>query len=101
MNKIIYKVLFVVLIVAVLEIFDRFFKDRKDNPTKNTIYKTVIGIFWTIAAVATVLLYWSGFGYFKAGKTSVAVKLFAFGIFMTVSFGYKIYSFMREKNGRI
>ncbi|MDU2500869.1 hypothetical protein [Finegoldia magna] len=58
-----------------------------------------MGIFWIIAVLVTVLLYWAGYGYFKEGNSSVAVKLFVFGILMTVSVGYKIYTLIGNKNG--
>ncbi|MDU7925942.1 MAG: hypothetical protein E7J43_03450 [Finegoldia magna] len=87
------------IVVGLIALFERIFRNRKDNPTLNKIYKIIVGIFWIIATIVTVLLYWAGYGYFKQGNSSVAVKLFVFGILMTVSVGYKIYTLIGNKNG--
>ncbi|MDU5071156.1 hypothetical protein [Finegoldia magna] len=92
MSKFIYNMIYILIVIGLIALFDRIFKNRKSNPTLNTIYKILVTIFWIIATIVTVLLYWAGFGYFKEGKSSIAVKLFVFGILMTVSVGYKIYS---------
>lgn len=88
------------IVVALIALFERIFKNRKDNPTINKIYKIIMVILWIIAAIATVLLYWAGYGYFKDGDSSVAIKLFVFGILMTVSVGYKIYTLIGNKKWR-
>lgn len=87
------------MVVGLIALFERIFRNRKDNPTLNKIYKLLVVIFWIIATIVTVLLYWAGYGYFKQGNSSVAVKLFVFGILMTVSVGYKIYTLIGNKNG--
>ncbi|MDU2545327.1 MAG: hypothetical protein E7D13_04265 [Finegoldia magna] len=87
------------IVVGIIALFERIFRNRKDNPTLNKIYKILVVIFWIIATIVTVLLYWAGYGYFKQGNSSVAVKLFVFGILMTVSVGYKIYTLIGNKNG--
>lgn len=92
MSKFIYNMIYILIVIGLIALFDRIFKNRKENPTLNTIYKILVTIFWIIATIVTVLLYWAGFGYFKEGKASIAVKLFVFGILMTVSVGYKIYN---------
>lgn len=86
--------------LALIALFEKIFRNRKDNPTLNKIYKIIVTIFWVIAAIATVLLYWVGYGYFKDGNSSVAIKLLVFGILMTISVGYKIYTTFGNKNGR-
>lgn len=86
------------IVVALIALFERIFRNRKNNPTLNKVYKIIMGIFWIIAVLVTVLLYWAGYGYFKQGNSSVAVKLFVFGILMTVSVGYKIYTLIGNKN---
>lgn len=86
--------------LALLALFEKIFRNRRDNPTLNKIYKIIVTIFWIIAAIVTALLYWAGYGYFKDGKSSVAVKLFVFGILMTLSVGYKIYTTFGNKNER-
>lgn len=87
------------IVVALIALFERIFRNRKNNPTLNKVYKIIVGIFWIIAVLVTVLLYWAGYGYFKQGNSSVAVKLFVFGILMTISVGYKIYTLIGNKNG--
>lgn len=84
--------------MALIALFERIFRNRKNNPTLNKVYKIIVGIFWIIAVLVTVLLYWAGYGYFKEGNPSVATKLFVFGILMTVSVGYKIYTLIGNKN---
>ena len=86
--------------LALLALFEKIFRNRRDNPTLNKIYKIIVTIFWIIAAIVTVLLYWTGYGYFKDGNSSVAIKLFVFGILMTLSVGYKIYTTFGNKNER-
>lgn len=83
--------------MALIALFERIFRNRKNNPTLNKVYKIIVGIFWIIAVLVTVLLYWAGYGYFKDGDLSVAIKLFVFGILMTVSVGYKIYTTFGNK----
>lgn len=83
--------------MALIALFEKIFRNRKNNPTLNKIYKIIVGIFWIIAVLVTVLLYWAGYGYFKDGDSSVAIKLFVFGILMTVSVGYKIYTLIGNK----
>lgn len=85
--------------MALIALFDRIFRNRKNNPTLNKVYKIIVGIFWIIAVLVTVFLYWAGYGYFQDGNPSVATKLFVFGILMTVSVGYKIYTLIGNKNG--
>lgn len=85
--------------MALIALFERIFRNRKNNPTLNKVNKIIVGIFWIIAVLVTVLLYWAGYGYFKEGNPSVATKLFVFGILMTVSVGYKIYTLIGNKNG--
>lgn len=87
------------IVVALIALFERFFRNRKNNSTLNKVYKIIVGIFWIIAVLVTVLLYWAGYGYFKDGNPSVGTKLFVFGILMTVSVGYKIYTLIGDKNG--
>lgn len=99
MNKFVYNIIYVLIVVGLIALFERIFRNRKDNPTLNKIYKILVVIFWIIATIVTVLLYWAGYGYFKQGNSSVAVKLFVFGILMTVSIGYKIYTLIGNKNG--
>ncbi len=99
MNKFVYNIIYVLIVVGIIALFERIFRNRKDNPTLNKIYKILVVIFWIIATIVTVLLYWAGYGYFKQGNSSVAVKLFVFGILMTVSVGYKIYTLIGNKNG--
>lgn len=99
MNKFVYNIICVLIVVGLIALFERIFRNRKDNPTLNKIYKILVVIFWIIATIVTVLLYWAGYGYFKQGNSSVAVKLFVFGILMTVSVGYKIYTLIGNKNG--
>ena len=99
MNKFVYNIIYVLIVVGLIALFERIFRNRKDNPMLNKIYKIIVGIFWIIATIVTVLLYWAGYGYFKQGNSSVAVKLFVFGILMTVSVGYKIYTLIGNKNG--
>lgn len=99
MDKFFYNVIYVLIALALLALFEKIFRNRKDNPTINKIYKIIVTIFWIIAAIVTVLLYWAGYGYFKDGNSSVAIKLFVFGILMTVSVGYKIYTLIGNKNG--
>lgn len=99
MNKFVYNIIYVLIVVGLIALFERIFRNRKDNPTLNKIYKIIVGIFWIIAVLVTVLLYWAGYGYFKDGDSSVAIKLFVFGILMTVSVGYKIYTLIGNKNG--
>lgn len=99
MNKFFYNIIYVLIALALLFLFEKIFKNRKDNPTLNKVYKIIVGIFWIIAVLVTVLLYWAGYGYFKDGNPSVATKLFVFGILMTVSVGYKIYTLIGDKNG--
>lgn len=99
MNKFVYNIIYVLIVVGLIALFERIFRNRKDNPTLNKIYKILVVIFWIIATIVTVLLYWAGYGYFKQGNSSVAVKLFVFGILMTVSVGYKIYTLIGNKNG--
>ena len=98
MNKFVYNIIYVLIVVGLIALFERIFRNRKDNPTLNKIYKIIVVIFWIIATIVTVLLYWAGYGYFKQGNSSVAVKLFVFGILMTVSVGYKIYTLIGNKN---
>lgn len=100
MDKFFYNVIYVLIALALLALFEKIFRNRKDNPTLNKIYKIIVGILWVIAAIATVLLYWVGYGYFKQGNSSIAIKLFVFGILMTVSVGYKIYTTFGNKNER-
>lgn len=100
MDKFFYNVIYVLIALALLALFEKIFRNRKDNPTLNKIYKIIVGIFWIIAAIGTVLLYWAGYGYFKDGNSSVAIKLFVFGILMTLSVGYKIYTTFGNKNER-
>lgn len=100
MDKFFYNVIYVLIALALLALFEKIFRNRKDNPTLNKIYKIIVGIFWIIVAIATVLLYWAGYGYFKQGNSSVAIKLFVFGILMTLSVGYKIYTTFGNKNER-
>lgn len=99
MNKFVYNIIYVLIALALLFLFEKIFRNRKDNPTLNKVYKIIVGIFWIIAVLVTVLLYWAGYGYFKEGNPSVATKLFVFGILMTVSVGYKIYTLIGNKNG--
>lgn len=99
MNKFVYNIIYVLIVVGLTALFERIFRNRKDNPTLNKIYKILVVIFWIIATIVTVLLYWAGYGYFKQGNSSVAVKLFVFGILMTISVGYKIYTLIGNKNG--
>ena len=87
------------IVVGLIALFERIFRNRKDNPMLNKIYKILVVIFLIIATLVTVLLYWAGYGYFKQGNSSVAVKLFVFGILMTISVGYKIYTLIGNKNG--
>ena len=87
------------IVVGLIALFERIFRNRKDNPMLNKIYKILVVIFLIIATIVTVLLYWAGYGYFKQGHSLVAVKLFVFGILMTVSVGYKIYTLIGNKNG--
>ena len=100
MDKFFYNVIYVLIALALLALFEKIFRNRKDNPTLNKIYKIIVTIFWIIAAIVTVLLYWAGYGYFKQGNSSVAIKLFVFGILMTLSVGYKIYTTFGNKNER-
>lgn len=100
MNKFVYNIIYVLIVVALIALFERIFRNRKNNPTLNKFYKIIVGIFWIIAAIVTVLLYWAGYGYFKDGNSSVAIKLFVFGILMTLSVGYKIYTTFGNKNER-
>lgn len=100
MDKFFYNIIYVLIALALLALFEKIFRNRKDNPTLNKIYKIIVTIFWIIAAIVTVLLYWAGYGYFKDGNSSVAIKLFVFGILMTVSVGYKIYTTFGNKNER-
>ncbi|MCC2717662.1 hypothetical protein [Finegoldia magna] len=99
MNKFVYNIIYVLIALALLFLFEKIFKNRKDNPTLNKVYKIIVGIFWIIGVLVTVLLYWAGYGYFKDGNPSVGTKLFVFGILMTVSVGYKIYTLIGDKNG--
>lgn len=99
MNKFVYNIIYVLIALALLFLFEKIFRNRKDNPTLNKVYKIIVGIFWIIAVLVTVLLYWAGYGYFKEGNPSVGTKLFVFGILMTVSVGYKIYTLIGDKNG--
>lgn len=99
MNKFFYNIIYVLIALALLFLFEKIFKNRKDNPTLNKVYKIIVGILWIIAVLVTVLLYWAGYEYFKEGNPSVATKLFVFGILMTVSVGYKIYTLIGDKNG--
>ncbi|MDU7560345.1 MAG: hypothetical protein E7K74_03450 [Finegoldia magna] len=99
MNKFVYNIIYVLIVVGLIALFERIFRNRKGNPTLNKIYKILVVIFWIIATIVTVLLYWAGYGYFKQGNSLVAVKLFVFGILMTVSVGYKIYTLIGNKNG--
>lgn len=98
MNKFVYNIIYVLIALALLALFEKIFRNRKNNPTLNKVYKIIVGIFWIIAVLVTVLLYWAGYGYFKEGNPSVATKLFVFGILMTVSVGYKIYTLIGNKN---
>ena len=100
MNKFVYNIIYVLIALALLALFERIFRNRKNNPTLNKVYKIIMVIFWIIAAIVTVLLYWAGYGYFKDGNSSVAIKLFVFGILMTLSVGYKIYTTFGNKNER-
>lgn len=100
MDKFFYNVIYVLIALALLFLFEKIFRNRKDNPTLNKIYKIIVTIFWIIAAIVTVLLYWVGYGYFKQGNSSIAIKLFVFGILMTLSVGYKIYTTFGNKNER-
>ena len=100
MNKFVYNIIYVLIVVGLIALFERIFRNRKNNPTLNKVYKIIMVILWIIAAIATVLLYWAGYGYFKDGNPSVATKLFVFGILMTVSVGYKIYTLIGNKNER-
>lgn len=99
MNKFVYNIIYVLIALALLVLFEKIFRNRKNNPTLNKVYKIIVGIFWIIAVLVTVLLYWAGYEYFKEGNPSVATKLFVFGILMTVSVGYKIYTLIGNKNG--
>lgn len=99
MNKFVYNIIYVLIALALLVLFEKIFRNRKNNPTLNKVYKIIVGIFWIIAVLVTVLLYWAGYGYFKEGNPSVGTKLFVFGILMTVSVGYKIYTLIGNKNG--
>ena len=99
MNKFVYNIIYVLIALALLALFERIFRNRKNNPTLNKVYKIIVGIFRIIAVLVTVLLYWAGYEYFKEGNPSVATKLFVFGILMTVSVGYKIYTLIGNKNG--
>lgn len=99
MNKFFYNIIYVLIALALLALFEKIFRNRKNNPTLNKVYKIIVGIFWIIAVLVTVLLYWADYGYFKEGNPSVATKLFVFGILMTVSVGYKIYTLIGNKNG--
>lgn len=99
MNKFVYNIIYVLIALALLALFERIFRNRKNNPTLNKVYKIIVGIFWIIAVLVTILLYWTGYVYFKEGNPSVATKLFVFGILMTVSVGYKIYTLIGNKNG--
>lgn len=100
MNKFFYNIIYVLIALALLALFEKIFRNRKNNPTLNKVYKIIVGIFWIIAVLVTVLLYWAGYGYFKEGNSSIATKLFVFGILMTVSVGYKIYTLIGNKNER-
>lgn len=100
MDKFFYNVIYVLIALALLALFEKIFRNRKDNPTLNKIYKIIVTIFWIIVAIVTVLLYWVGYGYFKQGNSSIAIKLFVFGILMTLSVGYKIYTTFGNKNER-
>lgn len=100
MDKFFYNVIYVLIALTLLALFEKIFRNRKDNPTLNKIYKIIVTIFWIIAAIVTVLLYWAGYGYFKDGNSSIAIKLFVFGILMTLSAGYKIYTTFGNKNER-
>ena len=99
MNKFFYNIIYVLIVVALIALFERIFRNRKNNPTLNKVYKIIVTIFWMIVVLVTVLLYWAGYGYFKEGNPSVGTKLFVFGILMTVSVGYKIYTLIGNKNG--
>lgn len=99
MNKFVYNIIYVLIALALLALFEKIFRNRKNNPTLNKVYKIIVGIFWIIAVLVTILLYWTGYVYFKEGNPSVATKLFVFGILMTVSVGYKIYTLIGNKNG--
>ena len=99
MDKFFYNVIYVLIALALLALFEKIFRNRKNNPTLNKVYKIIMVIFWIIAVLVTGLLYWAGYGYFKEGNPSVATKLFVFGILMTVSVGYKIYTLIGNKNG--
>ena len=99
MNKFVYNIIYVLIALALIALFERIFRNRKNNPTLNKVYKIIVGIFWIIAVLVTVLLYWAGYGYFKEGNPSVGTKLFVFGILMTLSVGYKIYTLIGNKNG--
>ena len=98
MDNFFYNVIYVLIALALIALFEKIFRNRKDNPTLNKIYKIIVTIFWIIAAIVTVLLYWVGYGYFKQGNSSIAIKLFVFGILMTLSVGYKIYTTFGNKN---
>lgn len=99
MNKFFYNIIYVLIALALLALFEKIFRNRKNNPTLNKVYKIIVGIFWIIAVLVTILLYWTGYGYFKEGNPSVATKLFVFGILMILSVGYKIYTLIGNKNG--
>lgn len=99
MNKFVYNIIYVLIVVALIALFERIFRNRKNNPTLNKVYKIIVGILWIITAIVTVLLYSAGYGYFKEGNPSVGTKLFVFGILMTLSVGYKIYTLIGNKNG--
>lgn len=100
MDKFFYNVIYVMIALALIALFEKIFRNRRDNPTLNKIYKIIVTIFWIIAAIVTVLLYWVGYGYFKQGNSSIAIKLFVFGILMTLSVGYKIYTTFGNINER-
>ena len=100
MDKFFYKIIYVLIALTLLALFEKIFRNRKDNPALSKIYKIIVGIFWIIAAIVTVLLYWAGYGYYKDGNSSVAIKLLVFGILMTLSVGYKIYTTFGNKNER-
>ena len=61
MDKFFYNVIYVLIALALLFLFEKIFRNRKDNPTLNKIYKIIVTIFWIIAAIVTVLLYWAGY----------------------------------------
>ena len=58
MNKFVYNIIYVLIVVGLIALFERIFRNRKDNPTLNKIYKILVVIFWIIATIVTVLLYW-------------------------------------------